>query len=190
MEIMSNSNIVYDAKDLLNQLKTIEPKLKKEMLSEARGIAKKPQDLIKSAIPEVAPLSGMGMDKNPSGRTAWGAGKPANKVDFSTRATGSRRYAVTSLFRLIVASPMTAIADIAGKGSGVPRNQVTKPYAYKGGTRTHKVTNQGEVMINRLRERRKSNFVYPAVEDSLPSVEAELKLVVDKFARKINRKTN
>jgi len=187
---MDNSKIVYDAKDLLNQLKTIEPKLKKEMLAEARGIAKKPQDKIKSVIPEVAPLSGMGMDKNPTGRTAWGAGKPANKVDFSTRTTGSRRYAVTSLFRLIVASPMTAISDIAGKGSGVPRNQVTKPYAYKGGTRTHEVNGQGESMIRVLRERRKSNFVYPAVEDSLPGIEAELKLVVDKFARKINRKTN
>jgi hypothetical protein len=190
MEIMDKSNIVYDAKDLFNQLKTIEPKLKKEMVSEARKIAKAPQELIKNAIPEVAPLSGMGIDKNPSGRTAWGAVKPANKVDFSTRTTGSKKYAVTSLFRLIVASPMTAIADIAGKGSGVPRNQVTKPYAYKGGTRTHKINGQGENMISVLRTRRKSNFVYPAVQSSLPSVEAELKLVVEKFARKINRKTN
>jgi hypothetical protein len=190
MGIMSNSNIVFDAKDLFNQLKTMEPKLKKEMLAEARKISKPSQDLVKSAIPEVAPLSGMGMDKNTSGRTAWGAVKPANKVDFSTRTTGSKKYAVTSLFRLIIASPMTAIADIAGKGSGIPRNQVTKPYAYKGGTRSHRVNGQGESMIRTLRARKKSNFVYPAVEDSLPSVEAELKLVVDKFARKINRKTN
>jgi hypothetical protein len=188
MEIMSNSNIVYDAKNLLNELKTLEPKLKKELIAEARSIASKPQSMIKDAIPAVAPLSGMGLDKNISGRTAWGAVKPANKVDFSTRTTGSRRYAVTSLFRLIVASPMTAIADIAGKGSGVPRNQITKPYAYKGGTRTHRVNGQGEVMINKLRSRNKSNFVYPAVENSLPGIEADLKLVVDKFALKINRK--
>lgn len=190
MGIMDNSNIVYDAKDLFKQLKTMEPKLKKEMLAEARKISKPSQDLVKSAIPEVAPLSGMGMDKNPTGRTGWGAVKPANKVDFSTRVTASKRYATTSLFRLIVASPMTAIADVAGKGSGIPRNQVTKPYAYKGGTRTHKINGQGESMIKTLRARKKSNFVYPAVEDSLPSVEAELKLVVEKFARKINRKTN
>lgn len=187
---MANSNIVYDAKDLFNQLKTIEPKLKKEMLAEARKIAKTPQDLIKNAIPDVAPLSGMSIEKNISGRTAWGAVKPADKVDFSTRTTGSKKYATTSLFRLIVASPMTAIADTAGKGSGVPRSLVTKPYAYKGGTRTHKINGQGESMIRVLRTRRKSNFVYPAVQDSLPSVEAELKLVVDRFARKINRKTN
>lgn len=190
MEAMDNSNIVYDAKQLFKELKTMEPKLKKEMLAEARGIAKEPLDLIKKAIPEVAPLSGMGMDKNISGRTAWGAVKPANKVDFSTRVTGSKKYATTSLFRLIVASPMTAIADTAGKGSGRPRSQVTKPYPYRGGTRSHKINGQGESMIRVLKDRRKSNFVYPAVEDSLPSVEVKLKLVVEKFARKVNRKTN
>ncbi len=185
-----NSNIVFDAKGLLNTLKEIEPKLKKELLAEARKISKEPQEAIRSAIPAVAPLSGMGIDKNRTGRTAWGAVKPANKVDFSTRTTGSKKYAVTSLFRLIVASPMTAIADIAGKGSGVPRNPTTKPYAYKGGTRTHKVNGQGEFMINELKARNKSKFVYPAVEKSLPGIEVELKLLIEKFAAKINRKTN
>jgi hypothetical protein len=127
---------------------------------------------------------------NPSGRLAWGAGKPADKVDFSLRATGSRKYAITSLFRLIVSSPMTAIAETAGKGSGVPRSSRTKPYRYMGGSRTHALNGQGEAMIINLKKRRGSDFVYPAVESSLPGVEAKLKLVVEKYALKVNRKLN
>jgi hypothetical protein len=190
MGMMDNSNIVFESKELFNYLKTFEPKLKKKLLAEARGIAKDPQDVIQNIIPATAPLSGMSMEHNASGRTGWGAVKPANKVDFSTRTTGSKKYAVTSLFRLIVASPMTAIADVAGKGSGVPRNLMTKPYPYKGGTRSHRVNRQGQNMIKVLRERRKSNFVYPAVESSLPGIERKLKLVIEKYAREINRKTN
>jgi hypothetical protein len=188
--MMDKSNIVFDAKPLFNQLKTIEPKLKKEMLANARKIAKKPQEKIQEAIPAVAPLSGMSMTANPTGRLAWGAVRPANEVKFSTKSTGSRTTAVTSLFRLIVASPMTAVAETAGKGSGVPRRLRTNPYPYKGGTRDHKVNGQGESMIEVLRQRRKSKFVYPAVEDSLPGIEAELKLLVDGVAKQINRKTN
>jgi hypothetical protein len=45
-------------------------------------------------------------------------------------------------------------------------------------------------MVNKLRERNKSNFVYPAVEDSLPNAEREIKLVIDKYARMVNRKLN
>jgi hypothetical protein len=183
-------NVVYDAKGLLADIKAIEPGLRKKMLAEARKLSEKPQSAIRDAIPAVAPLSGMTREKNPSGRLAWGAGKPANKVDFSMRATGSKRYATTSLFRLIVASPLTAIADTAGKGSGIPRNERTKPYPYKGGMRTHKVNGQGEAMIVNLKKRSKSNFVYPAVEGKLASVEAELKLVVEKYALKVNRKLN
>lgn len=187
---MTNTNVVVDAKKLFTELKTFEPKLKKELLAEARKIAKEPQDKIKEVIPKVAPLSGMSLDKNISGRTAWGAGKAADKVDFSTRVTGSKKFATTSLFRLIVASPMTAIADVAGKGSGRPRNPVTKPYAYKGGTRTHRVNGQGESMIRVLRDRKKSNFVYPAVEDSLPGIEASLKLVIEKYSAELTRRIN
>jgi hypothetical protein len=182
--------VVYDVKGLLADIKAIEPGLKKQMIAEARKLSVKPQTAIRDAIPAVAPLSGMSREKNPTGRLAWGAGKAANKVDFSTRATGSRRYAITSLFRLIVASPLTALADTAGKGSGVPRNERTKPYPYKGGTRTHKVNGQGEAMIVNLKKRSKSNFVYPAVEGKLAGVEADLKLVVEKYALKVNRKLN
>jgi hypothetical protein len=183
-------SIVFDAKGLLKDLTALEPGLKKELKAEARSESEEAQTAIRDAIPSVAPLSGMDIIRNPSGRLAWGAGKPANKVDFSISSKRSKNYAVTSLFRLIVASPMSAIADTAGKGSGVPRNLRTKPYSYKGETRTHKVNGQGEAMILNLKKRRGSNFVYPAVESSLPGVQAKVKLVVEKYAAKVNRKLN
>jgi hypothetical protein len=186
----ANSNVVYDVKGLVADLKAIEPQLKNQMVAEARAESVPAQSAIRQAIPSVAPLSGMNRVNNPSGRLAWGAGRPANQVKFGVKTTGSRRSAITPLFKLVVSSPMTAIADTAGKGPGVPRRLVTKPYSYRGEMRTHKINGQGSNMISVLRSRHKSNFVYPAVESSLPSVEAKLKLVVEKFALKVNRKLN
>jgi hypothetical protein len=45
-------------------------------------------------------------------------------------------------------------------------------------------------MIANLKSRYANNFVYPAVEDSLDDAESKIKLVIDKYARMVNRKTN
>jgi hypothetical protein len=185
-----NLNVVYDVKGLLADIKAIEPGLKKKMTDRAKSESEGMQNLIRQAIPDTAPLSGMDRVTNPSGRLAWGAGKPAKEVKFGYKTTGNNRRAVTPLFKLMITSPMTAIADVAGKGSGVPRSLTTKPYRYGGGTRTHRLNGQGRNMISVLRARNKSNFVYPAVEASLPGVEAKLKLVVEEFSQKVNRKLN
>jgi hypothetical protein len=182
--------VVYDVKGLMANIKAIEPGLKKAMTDEAKGESQGLQTLIRKAIPDVAPLSGMNKINNPSGRLAWGAVKPADKVEFRYKTTGSNRRAITPLFKLMITSPMTAIADTAGKGSGVPRSLTSKPYRYQGGTRTHKLNGQGRSMIINLKRRNGSNFVYPAVEAGLPSVELKLKLVVEKYALKVNRKLN
>jgi predicted ATP-grasp superfamily ATP-dependent carboligase len=85
---------------------------------------------------------------------------------------------------------MTAIADIAGKGNMRKAKKVTSEYAYKGGTRRHKVTSQGRWMLKMLKDRYSNDFVYPAVEDSLPDAEQKVKLVIEKYARMVNRKLN
>jgi hypothetical protein len=185
---MTNSSVVYDVKGLIKDLNALDSGLKKEMVREAKAIAKPIASNIKQAIPETAPLSGMSMTNNPSGRLAWGAGKPANQVSIRFRASRSRTRAVTPLLAIWITSPMTAVADIAGKGSMRKAKRVTSEYAYKDGSRTHKVTTQGRIMVARLRERNANDFIYPAVGDSIDDAEVRVKLVINKYAKKVNRK--
>jgi hypothetical protein len=188
------SNVVYNIRQLSKDLEALEPGLKNQMVREAKEPAKALITAIRKVIPKTAPLSGMGQVTKKggpnSGRLAWGAGKKADSVVAKFRAGRSRRTAITPLVSIWVNSPMTAIADVAGKGNMRKAKPVTNEYAYKDGTRRHRVTSQGQTMVNKLRERNKSNFVYPAVEDSLPNAEREIKLVIDKYARMVNRKLN
>ena len=186
---MANQEIVYDVKGLIRDLEALEPGMKKALKDDAKSISADSLDALKRGIKLEVPLSGMDKTNN-SGRLAWGQKIPANQVKFGMKTTRSNRRAITPLFKLTVTSPMTAIADTAGKGSGVPVRNRTKDYAYKGGTRTHRVTTQGRNMINVLRLRNRNNFVYPAVEKSLPMTERKLKLVLERYAAKVNRKLN
>ncbi|NCW90137.1 MAG: ribosome silencing factor, partial [Rhodocyclales bacterium] len=70
----------------------------------------------------------------------WGKGKPANAVSIRFRVGRSRVRAVTPLVAIWITSPMTAIADVAGKGGFRKARTVTSEYAYKDGTRKHRVT--------------------------------------------------
>jgi len=203
---MAESSVVYDVKGLLRDLEALKPGLKKELMRDAKGVAKPIVSILKSQIPKTAPLSGMsrtpvsrrpsashpngGTNSNPNGRTAWGAGKPANSVTIKFRSGRSRISAVTPLVSIWVNSPMTAIADVAGKGNMRKARKVTSEYSYKDGTREHRVTSQGRWMIRRLKERNLNNFIYPNVEDRLEDTQSEIKLVIDRYAAKVNRKLN
>jgi len=176
--------VVYEIKQLLRELDRLEPGLKKQLVRDAKSIGKPIASIIKSQIPKTAPLSGMAHQ----GRTGWGAGKPANSVTVKFRSGRSRISAVTALVSVWVNSPMTAIADVAGKGNMRKAKKITSEYAYKDGSRRHAVTSQGRWMIVRLKERNLNNFVYPAVEDKIEDAQAEVKLIIDKYARMVNRK--
>jgi hypothetical protein len=183
------ATVVYNIRELTRQLNELEPGLKRQMVREAKEPAKPLIAAIRRVIPSTAPLSGMSQTNN-SGRLAWGAGRKADNVVAKFRAGRSRSRAITPLVSLWVQSPMTAIADVAGKGNMRKAKPVTNEYAYKDGTRRHRVTSQGQTMVKKLRERNQNNFVYPAVEESLPNAEREIKLVIDKYARMVNRKLN
>lgn len=191
---MANSSVVYDVKEIIKDLNALEPGLKNAMVREAKAEAQPIVQNIKRVIPNTAPLSGMrkvtkGGGSN-TGRLAWGEGKPAKSVTVKFRSGRSRTKAITPLVSIWVNSPMTAIADIAGKGSMRKAKKVTSEYAYKGKTRTHRVTSQGRIMVARLRERNQNDFIYFAVGDSLDDAEVKVKLVLDKYAKKVNRKLN
>jgi hypothetical protein len=181
--------IVYNAKEIVKALRELEPGLKNAMVKEMRKIAKDPIDAIKSAVPTTVP-SGMSASRSPNSRLAWGAVVKPKTVTFSFKTKASRKFAVTSLVSLIVKSPATSLADVVGKGSGVPIRNVSRSYKYKDGTRIHRITTQGAGLKKGLRKYKANNFVYPAVEKSLPRVQAEIKLILEKYAAKVNRKLN
>ena len=185
------SDVVFNAKALIKDLEALQPGITKQLKKDVRKVATPMQSDIKSAIPSVNPfISGVRPVANTRGRLAWGAGKAANTVTISFKTGRSRKTATTALSSIVVSSPATALADVAGKGSGEVRRPVTNAYPYKDGERTHRVTTQGQKMIRHLRSRRASNFVYPAVEQSLPMVQAEIKLILERYAAKVNRKLN
>ena len=185
------SDIVYNAKEIVKALEALEPGIKKVLVREVKFAAKPTISAIKSAIPSVNPfISSVRPVANTRGRLGWGVKVAANTVKPSFKTKASKKFAVTSLVSIVVSSPATALADVAGKGSGEVRRPVTNAYPYKDGERTHRVTTQGQKMIRHLRSRRASNFVYPAVEQSLPMVQAEIKLVIERYAAKVNRKLN
>jgi hypothetical protein len=194
---MTESNVLYDIRALTRELNELEPGMKNAMVREAKAEAKPIVTILKQVIPKTAPLSGMSLNNNPTGRLAWGGSQtkkgnriPANSVTVKFRTGRSRTRAITSLVAVWVNSPMTAIADVAGKGNMRKAKKITSEYAYKGRTRRHRVTTQGETMIRVLKSRNLNNFVYPNVEDQIDNVSAEVKLVIERYARKVNRKLN
>jgi len=141
------ADVVYsNVRELMKQLKDIEPELKKAMVKGIKTEIAPLATQVRTALPSVSPLSGA----NTSGRLGFGNGRPATSVTVSVRTSGSKYAAVTSLASVKVNSPFTAMADYAGRKGVTTRSQVTRPYAYKGGTRTHRNNGQGQAMVNRL----------------------------------------
>jgi len=185
------TDVVYNAKEIVKALNQLEPGMKNAMVKEMREVAAPAITAIKGVIPKTNPfISSVRPIANTEGRLGWGVKVKPDTVKPSFTTKASRKTAVTSLVRIVVSSPATALADVAGKGSGAVLNPVTKAYAYKGGTRTHRTTTQGQKMIKHLKKNKASNFVYPSVEKILPMVKLEIKLILEKYAAKVNRKLN
>jgi hypothetical protein len=182
---------VRNVKALIHELNKIQPKLANKLRAEAKAPAKPLISKLKIRINKIVPLSGMLKGR---GRLVWGAGKPADHTSIKFNAGYSRTRAITSLVSIWVDSPMTSVADIAGKGSNRKAKTMTKSYEYRGGTRKHRIgvgdkgMNGGSGFVQNLRSHGMNNFVYPEVEQALPDVEREIKLVIRKFEAEISRK--
>lgn len=176
-----------DVRALTRALNSIDKTLKTEMVREIKGTAKGLQSDIKRAIPTTSPLSGA----NTNGRLGWGQGKRANTVSINYKGTGSKKKEITPLLKLTVQSPLTAVLDMAGRGSGIPRRAVTRDYQVNGKTRRHRVTTQGRGLINKMRQSgQPSRYAWKSVEHKLPQVARDVQSILDKTSKKISRKFN
>jgi hypothetical protein len=190
----SNDIVVTDVRQMQRKLKAIDPDLRKQLLRDAKAIGEKGAEKIRTAIPPVSPLRA----SNSRGRLSWehqvnskGQVVAANKTVVQFRTSISGRSATTSLVAVKVVAPMTIIADIAGRS----RNQMNKGYKGSGFTREFdrngiqvrmRLNGQGEGMLNKLGSGA-SRFAWPALIDSKPQLEAEVRAVLDRYMAIANR---
>ena len=157
-----------DIAKLQRELMKIEPELKKRLVRDIKQVAEPVKNKVKSAIPTVAPLSGM----NNRGRLGWqpAIGKKPNDVRVVYRA-GSKRNAglVTSLVSVNVGSAVVVMSDMAGKRNPMGRNA------------------RGAAMIQKL-GRKPSRYAWPAAEEALPGAQGKIKNIIDGYCREWNIK--
>jgi len=179
----------------------------KEFRQEIKAIAKPIQRSIKSGITYTKmspPLSGM--KQVHFGRVAWGTNfapggakrpKTVKSALIQRTPQKARKKGTKSIVRVVVGSPGTVLADMAGSGNMRKsiRGQVTREYDYMykdgPGKRRHRVTTQGEAFVDNLTAkygRDASRFVWPAAEKAGGNTRKELDRVIDKYNRRLNVK--
>jgi hypothetical protein len=162
-------------KDLVNLAR-------KDLRTGAKPVA----DAVKANIPTQAPLRGMVH----SGRTAW---QPSGvKVTVRTNFTKKAERKGFQLVSIVAgargkSAPGSAafqIADMSGRKNSSGRSGAITPYAYKGGTRTHRKNGQGRAMIRALNaQNRASRYVYPAALRQVPYVQDVVRGTIRKLQR-------
>jgi hypothetical protein len=178
---------------MIQSLQQLEPETYKQLRKDIRFITAPAVSAVKSNVPTISPFAGRRKDGfTHSGRTAWSGASVTTNI---TPAQRSRAYgSTTSNLVAISATGQNKqfgfnILDMAGRGTGRGRNPKsrTRPYEYKGGTRTHRLNGQGQAMIQALNTK-PSRYFYPAIENQLPEIRRRVETVIDKVAANMNRK--
>lgn len=192
-----NSWSVQEIRQLQRKLKEIEPKLRTEFMREVKAIGKEPNQAIKRAIPEPAPLSGMTKQGATLkwGQARTGKGAKSTTIRFRTQAGG--RSLTTTLLSIRLNSGATSVADMAGRsrryiGKGYKATGFSKPIrrTYADGSQSVEFRRRaskkaGNAFIRNLDNRlgqRPSRMAWKAVEKSLPALSKSVQFVVDKWA--------
>ena len=195
--------VISDYKALIRELNKIEPELVKQLKGELKQIAEIPRKSIRAAIPSAPPIRGMKRVLSPVGKT-WNTRRNARTVTIKTKSPrravgfGTKNAGIVSL---VISSPATIIADMAGRGKMKASidGQKTDWYVYpnaKGttentrpGQRRHRVNGQGRAMITALGSS-PSRFAYPAVEEVMPETAQRVSEVIQEFTQIVERKIN
>ena len=179
---------VLEIRELQKRLKAIEPRLRTELVRDAKRVAKPLESDIKAAIPSVAPLSGMAKDQ---GRLGWGNGVAANKTLIQFRTSTSGKSLTTSLVRVKVSSPATVLADMAGRSGRFVGQGRRNDNASASEKRRNASPAKGAKFIESLNSRlghSASRIVWPAAEKSRDAVRIAIEQVLRDAYGRINRK--
>lgn len=183
-----------DYRDLLRDLKTIEPTAVNQLKKDYKIIAKDMATEVRRAIPKTAPLGprknlkagGKSPGFNHGGRTAWGkqpslntdgkASYPANSVYIQTPSKRPRKGRYVSIARLKVNSAATSLADMTGRGGVFDSKSLSREHDIRlfGGPivkRQYRLNGQGRALARNLSSGAKgrlkaggSRYAWPAAE--------------------------
>jgi hypothetical protein len=195
----SGNYSITQIRKLQRALKDIDPKLRTELLREAKRPAKPVRESVIKGIQKVTPNSGL-----TRGRLNWNASVDAKgkthkatdvRIQFRTASSGKSKE--TTLVRVRALSPAVVFADMAGKSGrfidkGYQGTGRTREYQWRAPNgqimkRTHAVNGQVEGIFKKL-GRNASRFIWPAAEQSIPQARNEIDLVVQKYIDIANRK--
>lgn len=192
--------------DIMRTLVKLDKDYVKELRKDFRAIAKPVQVEIKRAIPSKAkpPLSGMRQVH--FGRLAWGSNygagaKPSKSALIQTPNTRRKQYKGQdiAIARILVQSPATVLADMAGRRAGMKgRKGFTPEYDYMytiggqkvPGKRKHRVVPgaflKGLSKATGVQQRYASRFVWPAAEKALPAARKRMDAKISEVNIKIS----
>lgn len=198
---------ISDIRRAERMLRDLDEDYVKEFRKDIKSVAKPIQQSIKSGITYTKmnpPLSGM--KQVHFGRVAWSTNytpagarrpKPAKSALIQKTPQRAIKKGTKSIVRVVVGSPGTVLADMAGSGGMRKsiRGQMTRSYDYMykngPGKRRHRVTSQGEEFVDNLGVkygRDASRFVWPAAKKASSQTRKELDRIIDKYNRLLNVK--
>lgn len=197
--------VISDYKRLIRELNRIEPQLVKDLKKDLKQVAEIPRKALRAEIPSRPPIRGMKRRLSPVGKT-WNTRRNARTVTIKTKSPkrgpgGGAAVRDMAIMQLVVSSPATIIADMAGRGNMKASidGQKTDWYVYpsaqgttentRPGLRRHTVNGQGYAMVRALGGDA-SRFAYPAVEKVMPETASGINEILADASRLIERKIN
>jgi hypothetical protein len=193
---------VKDIRTLQQNLRDIEPELKRQFVRDIKKIGKEAQKPIVQSIKKVTPLSGMRFNY---GRLGWGRGVAADKTKIIFRTQAGGRSLTTSLVRVKLESPAASLADMAGRsgrsiGRGYQGTGRTRPFMRRmRNGEVQQITRlttaaAGREFVSNLNgmagvtKDSASRMAWPSVEKNLPNIEKRIDEIVRDYYKIANRK--
>lgn len=176
----SQSIEVYGIRETLAEIREVD----KNLFFAIRAYMKRTGDTLGNRVVNSAPLLAPTRGFRHRGRTAW---KPGT---FKTVVSGrnARRGATgaTPLLQVQFKEVGINIADMAGAGGSRTRRNVTQSYAWRGTSRKHTVTTQGDQMIAAL-GKSPSRYIWPEAQGALPMIQQNVLYGVEEYMNQVNR---
>lgn len=183
---------ITDWRMLLRELRKLDAEMERQLKRRFREIGGVVRDGIREKIDSRPPLSGMRKAVQP-GRVTWGTGKPA-KSAIVRMPRSARKGQNVPVAQIMVGSPATIIADMAGKSNReTAKKKITSEYPYsrsRSGTRRHKINPLGSrKFINSLDGAlggKASRMVYPGAEGKLDAARSEMQEAINHASAIVN----